>query len=226
MKNSVFLSFSLILTSAIAYFYGEVRYYFNRPEIYVSQINELKHEISAEKFRRQLASYEFQDFREYVATLLPNQIKTQDAKSYQMRSLASVVQKSSNEPLMVQRAREMFERGKALFRDKKYTESNKTFVQLLRDHPYSAQVPEAMFLLVEGYFQLQEYDQVIAYANKMVDLYPELEVTGYALLRAGKVYETQERHDEAMSIYQTVMRSFPSRGLASIAQDALREIQL
>ncbi len=226
MKNSVFLSFCLILTAGIAYFYGEVRYYFNRPEIYLSQIKSLHKEVAHEKFRHQLTSYEFHDFRQYVATLLPNAVETKDAKSYTTRSLASVVQKGKNESLLTQRARLVFEKGKDQFRQKNYLESNKTFTKLLRDHPYSAHVPEAMFLLVEGYFQLQEYDQVISAVNKMVDLYPELEVTGYALLRAGKVYETQERHDEAMSIYQTVIRSFPNRGLASLAQDSLREIEL
>lgn len=226
MKTSVFLSFSLILTSAIVYFYGEVRYYFNRPDIYLSQIKNLRQEVAREKFRHQLTSYEFAEFRQYVATLLPDAVKTKDEKNYPLRSLASVVQKGKNESLLAQRAKDLFERGKAEFRDKKYTLSNRTFMQLLRDHPYSAHIPEAMFLIVEGSYQLQEYDQVISTVNKMVDLYPELELTGYALLRAGKVYEAQERHDEAISIYQTVMRSFPNRGLASLAQDSLREIEL
>ncbi len=229
MKNSVFLSFCLILTAGICYFYGEVRYYFNRPEIYVEKIASLKAQVDQEKFRHQLTTYEFQDFRQYVATLMPAAVKENGVdteKGYPYRSLASVVQKTENDALRIERANQVFERGKGEFRKKKFNDSNRIFSGLIREHPYSAHIPEAMFLIVEGYFQLQEYDQVIETVNKMVDLYPELELTGYALLRAGKVYESQDRHDEAISVYQTVMRSFPQRGLASVAQTSLRGMEL
>lgn len=228
MKNSVFLAFSLILTAGIAYLYGEARYYFHRPSIYIVEIKRLQEQVAREKFRHQLTTYEFQDFRQYVATLLPEAIKEKGSqeKSYPLRSLASVVQKGSRDGLLVQRAQSLFEKGKSQFREKDFVQSNKTFLRLIDEHSYSAHVPEALFLLVEGYFQLREYDQVIRTVDKMVDLYPELELTGFALLRAGKVYEFRDRHDEAISVYQTVMRSFPNRQLSSVAQDSLREIEL
>lgn len=228
MKNNLFLSFCLLLVAGVVYSNHVFVSYFNRPEIYISQMSDLKEKVAREKFKHELTTNEFLEFRQYVATLLPTAIekKGQGEASYQLRSLASVVQTHKSESLIEMKSRLLFEKGKSLFREKNYVESNKVFAKLLKDHPYSAHVPESMFFAVEGYFHSQEFDQVIAIVNKMVDVYPELEITGYALLRAGKVYELQDRHDEAILFYETVLRTFPQRAIAGTAESALRAVQL
>lgn len=202
--------------------------YYSRPEIFTAQMKELKEQVAREKFKNSLTMNEFMEFRQYVATLLPEAIekKGPGEASYQLRSLASVVQTEKSESLIEMKARLLFEKGKTLFREKNYIQSNKVFAELIKNHPYAAQIPEAMFFSVEGSFHAQEYDQVITLVNKMVDVYPELEVTGYALLRAARVYELQDRHDEAIIFYQTVLRTFPQRQIASTAELALRAIEL
>lgn len=228
MKNNLFLSFCLLLIAGVVYSNHVFVSYFNRPEIYIAQTNELKDQVLREKFKHDLTTNDFLEFRQYVATLLPEAIekKGQGEASYQLRSLASVVQNQKSESLVEMKARVLFEKGKTLFRDKNYIEANKVFAKLLKDHPYSAHVPEAMFFAVEGYYHAQEFDKVIDIVNKMVDVHPELEITGYALLRAAKVYELQDRHDEAILFYETVLRTFPQRAIAGTAENALRAIQL
>ena len=66
-------------------------------------------------------------------------------------------------------------------------------------------IPEAMFLLVEGHFVTQEFDQCVYYLNRMLDLYPEHDLTGYAMVRMGQVYVRQERLEDAIEIYKTEM---------------------
>jgi tetratricopeptide (TPR) repeat protein len=83
-----------------------------------------------------------------------------------------------------------------------------------------------MFLLVECNFILREFENTIAYTNKMLDLYPENELTGFAMLRLGKVYEEQDRLEDAIEIYKTLLNTFPNRGVASAARNSLRSVEL
>lgn len=209
-------------------FYAELREHFNPLDAFKEKVSHLEKRVKEERFNHLLTSYEFQDFRAYVGTILPSAIKQkgEGERSYPLRTLASVVQKHTNENLALSKAKSVFEEGKGLFRQKKYDAAIASFLILIKKHPYSAFVPEAMFLLVESNFVVRRYDQCIEYANKMLDIYPESELTGYALLRLGKIFEFQERYEDAGEIYKTVIRSFPNRDLASLASGQLRAVEL
>ncbi len=228
MNTNVFVVYILSLSCTLTYFYAELREYFTPIKHYQEKVSRLEDKVKEERFKHLLTSYEFQDFRAHVGTLLPSAIKEkgEGEKSYPLRTLASVVQKHSSEKLMVARAKAVFETGKTLFRDKKYELAAAKFQELVKEHPYSAYVPESLFLLVEANFILRNYDVCIQAVNKMLDVFPESELTGYAMLRLGKIYELQDRHDEAIDIYKTVLISFPDRGLASLANSSLRAVEL
>jgi TolA-binding protein len=228
MNTNLFVVFILSLTCGMTYFYAELREYFNPLDQYKEKVVHLEEKVKEERFRHLLTSYEFQDFRVYVATLLPKAIeeKGPGEKSYQLRGLASVVQKGSNEKLAITRSKVIFEDGKKQFREKNYDIASMKFREILKDHPYSPYVPESLFLLVEINFMTRKYDQCVSYANKLLDLYPENELTGFAMLRLGKVYELQDRQDDAVEIYKTVIKVFPSREIASLASESLRSVEL
>lgn len=199
-----------------------------RPDRYLAQIDQLKEKLKSKEVEQQVLQYQFQEFKQYVATLLPNELRKKDRleKDYPLRSLASVVQKSSSSNLLEMRAGTLFESAKKEFRNKNFKVAASQFAQLARQYPYFAKTPEVFFFLVESYYQVDDFEQVVVYVNKMVDLYPELELTGYALLRAAKVFEKQDRHDEAVVFYETVLKTFPQREIASTAEAALRAIEL
>ena len=228
MNTNIFVVYILSMTCALSFFYAELREYYTPIEQYKEKATRLEGKVQEERVKHLLTSYEFQEFRAYVGTVLPKAIQEvgPGEKSYPLRTLASVVQKQSSETLAVARANAIFENGKNLFRNKKYESAVEKFNKVIADHPYSAYVPEALFLLVESQFVLRNYDQCIHAINKMIDLYPESELTGYAMLRLGKVYELQDRHDEAIDIYKTVLISFPDRGIASVANSNLRAVEL
>jgi TolA-binding protein len=60
----------------------------------------------------------------------------------------------------------------------------------------------------------------------MVELFPQSELTGFALIRLGSIYQIQNRNEEAVDIYKTVMRSYPQRDVASQARASLRDLEL
>lgn len=228
MNTNIFVIFCLSVTLGFTYFYAQVREHFSPKDHYAAKIKKLEDVVERERLKHLLTSYEFADFRAHVGTLLPEAIKNKGPgeKSYPLRSLASVVQKSENANLNISRALNLYEESKKLFREKKYSLATQSLKLLIQKHPYSAYIPEAMFLVVESEFVLRNYDECVAYTNRMLDLFPEFELTGYALVRLGKVYEMQERHQEAIEVYQTVLKSFPQRDVANVAQGSLKAIQL
>jgi TolA-binding protein len=228
MNTNVFVVFTLSLTLAFSYFYTALREYYSPTKELRAEVRALENKVQDERFKNELVEHEITDFRNYVATLLPSAIKAKGdgEKSYPLRSLASVVQKHTNEKLNIETAKLAFESAKKLFRDQKFELATKALNAVVKNHPYSAYLPEAMFLLVESHFQLRENDRSVYWANQMIELYPENELTGYAMIRLGKIFEQQERHEEAMEIYKTVLKSFPQRDLASVADHALRAEQL
>jgi TolA-binding protein len=228
MSTNVLVTFCLTLTLGITIFYGQLREHFSPVHHLRAEVAHLNQRIREERFQNLLTSYQFADFKTEVATLLPGAIKEkgEGEKSFSQRMLASVVQSHSSDQAGFQRAQIEFEDGSRLFREKKYEEATRVFEDLIQHHPYSTDLPKAMFLIVESSFQTHQYDQLIQYANKMLDVYPDNELTGYALLRLGRIFEFQDRHQEAMDIYKTVIKTFPSRELASLADNALRAEQL
>ena len=60
----------------------------------------------------------------------------------------------------------------------------------------------------------------------MVELIPHHELTGFALIRLGRIYEMQNRNEEAVDIYKTVLRSYPQRDVASQAKASLKGVEL
>jgi TolA-binding protein len=228
MNTNILVVFILTLTLGMSYLYTSLREFYSPTKDLRHQVAALDEKVKTERFKHLVDSYEFAEFRNYVATILPEAIKEKGdgEKSFQLRSLASVVQNQSNENLAVEQAQMAFDTAKKYFREQKFEDSNRLFALMIKSHPYSAHVPEAMFLMVEGYFQLHQYDQALTAANKMIEVYPDNELTGYAMVRLGKIYEYQDRHEEAMDIYKTVIKSFPQRSLASVAENALRSEQL
>lgn len=228
MNTQFFVAYILILTIGFTSFYAEVREFYTPVKMYQNKISSLELKIKKERFEHLLTSYEFIDFRTHVATLLPEKIKEKGPgeKSYQLRNLASVVQKSENDNISIIRGHRLFEDGKKFFRQKKYSEAVKAFSVLITRHSYSAHVPEALFLLAEASYVLRDYEDCNLYVNKLIDLFPDNELTGYAMIRLGKVFEEQQRFDNAIEIYQTVIKSFPKRNVASVANQSLKEVEL
>ncbi len=227
MKTNVLVTFALTWTLAVTLFYSRLREHFSPVHTLQSQIEALQNRVREERFQRLLLSYQFADFRTEVATVLPGAIKKAGPgeKGYPLRTLASVVQEPSNDQLGFQTAHSVFQDGIREYNKGHYEQANDIFQALIQNHPYSDDVPKAMFLIVNGSFNIGENDQAIDYANQMLSLYPDNELTGYALIRIAKIYEDQGRHQDAANLYQTVMKSFSNPSLVMLAENKFRQEQ-
>jgi TolA-binding protein len=228
MKQSVQGVTAIFVLFILTAFHMQVKAHYQRPEIYLEQISKLEKKWQEEKVKHLITSFHMQDFRQSVATILPRAIQEKKSyeKSYPLRSLASVLQKNSKEHILNLKSDSTFQAAARLYSEKKYTESIEIFKGLIINQPYSAKIPEAMFLLVDSYYNLNRYAEALEVYEKMIDLYPELEVTGYAMLRVGKIYEYHNKSDMAVDLYKTIISTFTEPNLRNLAHTSLRTAEL
>ncbi|OQW48603.1 MAG: hypothetical protein A4S09_04180 [Proteobacteria bacterium SG_bin7] len=221
------LVFCLVLVVGYLEMYRGFQFYFSGTDKLKVQVKELKEKAKQNELNLALSKFQFEDFRQEVATHLPaveKQIKSQE-NSFTVRNIASIAQIPS-EKMKLERAASMFEKGKKFFREKNFYRANKTFSSLLKKYPESLHSVESYFFLVEGLFQLREFEECVLSVETMMTHYPENELTGFSLLRLGKVYEAQERLEDAAEVYRTIRHNYSSSELKQQAEVFLKAIQL
>lgn len=227
MKSMSLLVFCLVLAVGYLEMYRGFQFYFSGTDKLKVQVKELKEKSKQDELNLALSKFQFEDFRQEVAARLPGvdkQLKTEE-EIFAARNLASIAQ-IPTEKMKIERAASLFEKGKKFFREKNYDRSNKIFSGLLKKYPESVHGVEAYFFLVEGQFQLREFEDCALNVETMMTHYPENELTGFSLLRLGKVYEAQERLEDAAEVYRTVRHNYSNSELKQQAEIFLKAIQL
>lgn len=226
MRLPWFVAFILILASGWMHFYAQVHEHFNGVSEYKNQLALLKNQVEGERTSFAVQREQFLEFRQAVASLMPEVLKEkgEGLEGYPYRSLASTISKKESETVRATIAKTLFEKGKVYFKDKNYEKANLAFRKIIRDFGFTLYVPESYFLLAESHFQENELEECIETIQEMVELFPQHELTGFALVRLGRIYQMQNRSEEAVDIYKTVIRSFPQRDVVAQAKSSLREL--
>lgn len=193
------------------------------------QLAMMERERQRAELRAQLLAYEISDYQTRVATLLPPGAAEKsgepgDVEKYALRQLASVV--TSGDSIQIERASGLFEKAKTAFREKDFEGSNDLLKGLIRKYPESAHVPAAYFLLAEGHYQRKEYADSVLNIERMIEIFPENELTGFALLRLGHIFEVQDRLEDAGDIYKSILANFKQPELVKQAQASLKAVTL
>jgi TolA-binding protein len=224
MKVTTFLSFILVLTLGWMQFYSAVRERFNGVQELKSQVASIKSQKEQRELELALDREQFLEFRQSVATLMPDVLREKGLgeEGYPFRSLASTITRSEAMEVKKTIAKTLFERGKSHFRSREYAKAIKVFKQVIDRFGFSTHVAEAYFLMAESQFQENELEECTTTIKEMVELFPQHELTGFSLIRLGRIYELQNRNEEAIDIYRTVMRSYPQRDVASQAKASMR----
>ena len=209
-------------------FYSAVRELYNGVGEFKAQIVHLKNRSEQEHLAMTLEREQFLDFRQTVAALMPEVIKEkgEGEDGYVYRSLASTISRGEAEQVRTTIAKTLFESGKEYFRKKQYARANRIFQQVIDRYGFTPYVAESYFLLSESHFQASQLEESTSVILTMVELFPSHELTGFALVRLGRIYEIQNRNEEAVDIYKMVLRSFPQRDVASQAKSSLKGVEL
>lgn len=227
MKSQAFLLMALVVLVGNLEIYRHFQFYFSGTDELKVQNKDLKEKIKSQELKFNLVQYQFDEFKQDVATHLPEvAAKMREIEQgYPIRNIASLV----TTPLEIQRiekASSLFEKGKKQFRDGKFKISNRIFQTLVEKYPESVHVIESYFFLIEGKYQTKELEECVTFVEMIMSKYPENDLTGWSLLRLGKVYEIQERFEDAVEVYKTVIGTYSDSQLKKQADVQLKLIKL
>ena len=226
MKASVLLIFSLVMTVLWAMVFSAARWEYSGVKQYQVEAAHYQKLLKQQELKTALAEIQMSEFRERVATLMPGKIPQNTEKHYPLRMLASSVRKNNPYLMNLVTAKNLMEKGKRDFRNGEFGRAAQSFKTVISHYSYSPDVLEAYFLYSEGLYQTRNFELCAQTIQTMIELFPDSELTGFAMLRLGRIFEAQKRSSEALDIYKTVVRSFPQRDLASQAVNSIRLLEL
>ena len=228
MSLSSFALYIMTLAAGYSYFYGVLREHMSGVVFEKQKVAHYRKQVDQLKFEKELIASDMLDFQQYVAGVLPEiqGSKLNSEKDYPLRKIASIVKADQGDQLRVSLAKNLFSIAKRDFSIKDYKKAIISLKKLIHNYSFFPHLSEVYFLLGESQYKLGRFEGAVETINKMVLLFPSNELTGYALLRLGKIYEHEGRVDESIDLYKTVQRSFPYRGVASQAKKSLSAVKL
>lgn len=105
------------------------------------------------------------------------------------------------------------------------TQARESFQKLLEKFPDSAQADNAQFWIGETYYREKWYEKAILEYQKVIETYPEGNKLPAALLKQGFAFIELGDTANARLILKELVRKFPDRNEAKIAEDKLKSIQ-
>jgi TolA-binding protein len=81
-------------------------------------------------------------------------------------------------------------------------------------------------LLSESYINLGQTEFALKALDLLVTQFPETELSGYGLVRLGKIFNQESRPEEAGEVFRAVIDYYPKSNAALLASKNLKELPL
>lgn len=208
-KNGIFLVTILLALLFWQWAYFEIKGHYSGLTEAHSEIASLHEQMARVRVKNELTQYQFDLFKQQVATRIPEVIDRLDPlRQKENRSLASVLQKPNEEYLTLAQFDTGIDEMKSLFENRKYPNVIRKGQMILEQNPISPSLVTVYFMLAESYFQVNEFDSCFNMAEQMISLFPEDPKTGYVLLRVGIFLKEKNRIEEAKNMFALVNKAF------------------
>jgi len=212
----------LLLTVGCLQMFTAARVYFSDERVLTHRLAITQKSLAHEKLQTQLAYYQLREFQQSVAEVMP-QFKYKD---YASRNIASIVMTPPVEALKFDTSNDLFEKGKKLFRNSEFEESVSLFKELIQNYPVSEHVVEANFLTMESYYRTGDIEECLDQIETLITLFPEHELTGFALIRMGQIFISQEKISDAIQILKLAKNNFDNKNVQIQAAELIKDISL
>ncbi|MEC9281120.1 MAG: outer membrane protein assembly factor BamD [Bdellovibrionota bacterium] len=223
MSLRSFNTFILMLLIGLMNVFYIYKDHYSEERFLQEKLNHTNAQLEKERLENYLVNYHYREFQQNVASLIPEAVKSQPY-NYSLRNLASIV--DSPIPIELESATQLFKKGDRLYKDKKYELAIVEFKKIQNFYTDSVHLPEAVFLLAECQYQLKNFEEAVSSIEFLVSQFPEHILTGYALIRLGRINEKYERTDDAILNYQLVSKRFKQKDLRQQAEKMLEGIEL
>jgi len=124
----------------------------------------------------------------------------------------------SEETFADQPVESLYNQGMDQLQDGSYRRAALAFVEVERQHPYSALAPKALLMAAYSYYQAKKYEDALENYNVFIQLPPGHEHIGYAYYMVGICYyeqvpmieRDQKTTEDALRAFEDVANRFPS----------------
>jgi TolA-binding protein len=226
MAARVLVIWSLVLVTLWMGVFGFFNKYFDGSDFERARVARLEKKLQQNE--HMLARSTFL-FSEYKDALVAQGIKIDSTTKWSdpRRAIASVMADSDYRDLpKIQPGSQTLNKGKELFVAGDFKRSSELLDDFIRQNPDHPDLPEAAYLLVESFYMTGQIDRCINEVDFLTVHFPETEYSALALVRLGKIFESQDRADEAIEIYELVIKNFKNSNGAILAEKLRKEVSI
>lgn len=120
---------------------------------------------------------------------------------------------------------DMWNLGKTAFEAQRWDEARDLFKKLVTNYPTHVRAGEAQYFRAEAIAKKGDVDTAIGEFVKMLDKYPDHQLTDDALFRAGELSYGQKNCTEARAYLSTLKQKFPKSNLIKQSETKDKEIK-
>ncbi len=218
-QNFLFVTVCLVLVTGIMQSYFLFEQHFSPHKDDQKKIEALREVVEEKNLRIAQLETQLVDFQQEVAAQLPALKKVSPTpKTFQLRSLASVMQKPLD---AFEMSGVLSEKARAEFRHGDFKSSAKSFAQLTQKYPTSPLVIQAYFFWAESLYMNQQPQECLDVIDQMMTHFPNHELTGFIMLRMGQILQARSRTEEAAEVFKLVSQNFAGNSELKVQAERL-----
>lgn len=229
MRNRALFTITFIsVLSFWQYAWFSFKHYYSGIEEAKQEIKSLQEELVLQAELNSLYQFKFSEFKQEVASVLVDYSPDKSlpfSTENKGRELASVLSVSVPEKAISGLVEERINRAADAFDEGNYALAIELSDGIVKDSPVSSNLIRAYFILAESLYQTRKFSESLEVTNKMMELFPEHDLTGFSMLRVGQILLTRQRQKDAAFTFRLVADTFEHPNLKKNAKFFLSEIK-
>ncbi len=226
MATRVYVIWTLILLVGWSTVFGYFDKYFDGVELEKKKVASLERKLHSEDRKVAKLESRFSEFKEALV-LAGVKLDQKTPWNDEKRAIASVMADPAfKSQSLWPNGHVSFEHAKKVFISSDYRRSAELFEEFLQKYPDHPSLPEASYFLAESYYQLGNNEGALRALNLLITHFPETESACLGMVRLGKIFEKQERVEDAEEIYQMAQPLYPKSKCAELASRSIQGLNL
>jgi TolA-binding protein len=202
---SVYASLIMAIFACFALWRGEKE--FSHDQQLQKRVHQISRRLMEQKIKTELAVARLVDFKQEVGRYV--KLDKKGLLPDPVRELASVIphQQLENRDLKSESSR-IFQLGKNAFDNGQYEVAIQKFLETVSKYPDSVLQLEASYFLIRSFYLTGNKQEALVWVEKLLKNYPESHWTAKSMVVMAHIYVDQNRKNDALDVYQTVLNTF------------------
>ncbi len=223
MPSSVYASLLMTIFACFALWRGQQEFSYDKE--LQAKISLISKKLMQEKLKSELVLARLYNFKQEVALTMSDQKDFSNNEG--LRDLASIIPHRVQDTKDITLAsKSLFQAGKDAFVKGEYDNAIAKFLGTISQYPDSAAQLEASYYLVRSFYITGNKQEALSWSEKMLRLFPDSLWTAKAMIVTAHIYTDQNRKNDALDVYQTVLNSFKEHEIQEEVKKQLSEMGL